>query len=276
MDKRIVLLAGALAIAGAGCGAWLLRPAPPPPLEEENTDPLPVPPVPPRIAESPEYEQCLAMLPDDPSGARTYAEAWLPRGGGEPATHCLALSQVDLGNPAEGARMLQDLAGSSHGAEAARAAIFGQANQAWLMAGDNDHAYEAASLALSLSPADPDLLIDHATDAGALGHFDEALEDATRALEIDPKRGDALVLRASAQRHLGHIAAAQDDIDRALLLDPDDVEALLERGILRQRVNDQVGARRDWERAISLEPDSTTADLAQQNLALLDAGPERK
>ena len=53
------------------------------------------------------------------------------------------------------------------------------------------------------------------------------------------------------------------------------MEALLEHGILRQRVDDQAGARQDWERAISLEPDSATADLAQQNLALLDAGPDR-
>jgi hypothetical protein len=36
------------------------------------------------------------------------------------------------------------------------------------------------------------------------------------------------------------------------------------------------GARTDWERAISLSPDSATADLAQQNLALLEAGPVQR
>ena len=69
---------------------------------------------------------------------------------------------------------------------------------------------------------------------------------------------------------------ARDDIDRAVGRDPDDAEALLERGILRERSNDASGARADWERAISLEPDSDTADLAQQDLALLDAGPDRR
>jgi regulator of sirC expression with transglutaminase-like and TPR domain len=68
------------------------------------------------------------------------------------------------------------------------------------------------------------------------------------------------------------LGRAQDDVDRAIALDPDDAEALLERGILRQRRADQAGARNDWERAIALAPDSATADLAEQNLALLQAG----
>ena len=51
---------------------------------------------------------------------------------------------------------------------------------------------------------------------------------------------------------------------------------LVERGILRQRMGDGAGARADWEHAIELDPDSTTADLAEQNLALLEAGPERR
>jgi regulator of sirC expression with transglutaminase-like and TPR domain len=61
-----------------------------------------------------------------------------------------------------------------------------------------------------------------------------------------------------------------------LTLDPDDPDALLERGILRQRMGDPAGARADWEHARGIDPTSTTADLAEQNLALLEAGPERQ
>jgi regulator of sirC expression with transglutaminase-like and TPR domain len=75
---------------------------------------------------------------------------------------------------------------------------------------------------------------------------------------------------------LGQLGLAQDDIDRAIAIDPDNPEALLERGIIRQRQNDAAGARADWERAITLAPDTPTADLAQQNLALLEAGPVRQ
>ena len=80
----------------------------------------------------------------------------------------------------------------------------------------------------------------------------------------------------AARRQLGHLDLAAADVGRALDLDPDDPDALLERGILRQRVGDQTGARADWERVIALSPDSATGDLAQQNLALLEAGPERR
>ena len=102
------------------------------------------------------------------------------------------------------------------------------------------------------------------------------MDDLTHALDLDPRRADALVFRGAAWRHLGHPELAQDDIDRAFAQDPENPDALLERGILRQRRGDREGARRDWEHAIALSPDTATGDLAQQNLALLEAGPDRR
>ena len=102
------------------------------------------------------------------------------------------------------------------------------------------------------------------------------MDDLSHALELDPKRADALVLRAAAWRHEGHLDLAQDDVDRALDKDPDNPEAYLERGILRQRRGDRAGAHKDWVQAEALAPDSATSDLAEQNLALLEAGPDRR
>ena len=272
-----------LAVAG-GADAWLIHPPPDTPAPEPDPDPaveqvdlaLPVPPVPPRIAEGAEYERCLAMLPNDPAGAAAYAESWAQRGGGEGATHCLALSKVASGDAAAGADMLQALASASHGSQVARAAIYEQAEQAYQEASDLNSALGAVTLALSLSPDDVDLLVDRTIIGGGLEHWQDCVDDLTHALDLDARRGDALVLRGSAWRHLGHLELAQDDIDRALLLDGDDPDALLERGILRQRGGKVAGARADWRKVVVLTPDSFTADLAKQYLALLDAGPERK
>ena len=265
-------LVALLLLAGAGVAAWRW-------LDDagENAEaldtPLPVPPLPPRIAQGDAYERCLAMLPADPQGARTTAESWVTAGGGEAAEHCLALAYIALGEPEEAAARLQRLASGSKAPGAARAALFDQAGQAWLMAGDPNAAFTAASEAVALAPDTPDLRVNRAVAAEALARWGVAEADLTQALAAEPRRADALVLRGAARRHLDRLAAAQDDIDRALALDAQNVEALLERGILRQRRNDPTGARADWERAIALAPDSQAADLAQQNLALLEVGP---
>ncbi len=286
MNTRSAIIGGtvALLLALGGGAAWLaLRPEP---IETAAAaaeilpfvpvTPLPLPPVPPRIAEGADYESCLVLLATDAAAAGAYAEAWAAKGGGEGAAHCLGLAKIGLGATEKGAEMLQKLANASTGSAVARAAVYDQAAQGYLMGGAVDRAYAAMLLALSLSPEDPDLLVDGAVAAGNLGRYQDALDDLTHALEIDPRRADALVLRGSSWRHLGRLELAQDDIERALTMDPENAEAWLERGIIKQRRNDRAGARRDWERAASLAPDTATADLAQQNLALLEAGPERR
>lgn len=214
------------------------------------------------------------MLTDDPTGGRAFADAWVATGGGDAAGHCLALADVALGEAESGAEALDKLASRSKAPAAARAAVFGQAGQAWLMAGDPNRALASATQGLTLTPDDPDLLIDRSIAAANLEYYKDAVEDLSHALDLDPRRPDALVFRSAAWRHLAQIDLARDDIDRALAQDPDNPDALLERGILRQRRGDRAGAREDWEHAVALDPDSATADLAQQNLALLEAGPD--
>lgn len=264
----------ALGLAVAGGVTWWSYSSPE--IESAPDDDLPVPPVPPRIAEGEDYDKCLSMVQNDPSGALTFADTWQTAGGGDGAVHCRALAEIELGDPEEGATLLDLLGAKSLAAPAARAAILGQAGQAWMMASTPRHAHDSATKALALLPDDPDLLIDRAIADSSLEHYTEADDDLIRALDIDPRRGDALVLRAAARRHLERLNLASDDVERALELDPEDPDAFLERGILRQRRGDQAGARKDWELAIKLSPDSATGDLARQNLALLEAGPERR
>ena len=216
------------------------------------------------------------MIDADPSGARALADSWEAAGGGDGAMHCRALAQISLGDPEAGAQLLDQLGQRSKASSLARASVYGQAVQAWLMADAPDRAADSATAALALNPEDPDLLINRSVALSAMDRYLDAISDLNRAIALDPGRFDALVLRAAAWREEARLDRARDDVDQALRINPEYPDALLERGILRQRMGDADGARTDWQHAIDLDPDSETADLAQQNLALLEAGPERK
>ncbi len=235
-------------------------------------EPIPTPPVPPRIAQGKEYEACLATIGTDPVGAQRFADAWVATGGGPGAVHCLALATVTLGQAAQGAELLDQLAGRSKASAAARASVYGQAGQAWLIAADPQRALGSTTLALSLTPDDPDLLIDRSIAEGTLGRYQDTIEDLDQALKLAPDRADALVFRAAAHRQLKQLDFAQADIGRALAINPDNPDALLERGLLRQARGDLDGARADWRRATELAPGTAAADLAQENLDQAKAG----
>lgn len=242
----------------------------------ERAEPnLPLPPLPPRVADGAQYDRCLAQMPDDPQRAVTEALAWRDAGGGASATHCLAMAQLALGQAEQAARLLQALAIEPATAAPIRAAMYSQASQAWQLAGRADDALAAAKAAVGLVSDNPDLWIDLAIAATARKDYAAAVDGLTRALVLDPSRADILVLRAAANRLRGRLDAALNDVDRAITADPDNAEALLERGVLRQRKDDPEGARADWLRVVALAPESQAADLATQDLALLDAGPVR-
>lgn len=273
--SRSVLL-GALAgllLAVAAALAWVMLLAPGADAADET---LPLPPALPRLAAGPEYEACLGLTGQDPDAARIQAERWEAAGGGEAARHCLGLAMLAQGDAARAAERLESLAARSAAAVAVRAALFGQAGQAWMIAGQPGRAFAATTMGLVLLPDDIELLTDRALVQAALGRTADAVADLDRVLTLDPRRAEALVLRAAAKRRMDRIAEAEADITRALTLGADNAEALLERGIIRQLRGDTAGARADWERALALAPDTATADLALQNLALSEAGPQRR
>ncbi|SDE04890.1 tetratricopeptide repeat protein [Belnapia rosea] len=268
-----VFAAALLAMAG-GVGWVALRA---PAEAEAASDSLPLPPDVPRLAEGPEYDRCLGLIRTDPVEARSFAEAWeTGGGGGEGARHCGALALLAAGEAERAAERLEGLARASRGSAATRASIFAQAGQAWMMAGEVGRAYGAATMGLTLTPDDTDLMLDRAVALGTLGRYADSMDDLNRIVALDPNRAEAWVFRAAANRHLDKADQAAEDVGRALTLAPDNAEALLERGIIRQLRGDGAGAKQDWERAITLAPDSATADLAQQNLALNEAGPQRR
>jgi tetratricopeptide (TPR) repeat protein len=281
--SAVILVLGCIVLAAdlagyeiGGMGWWSrgeqTEAAPPDAAAED----LPVPPFPPRMTDDDQYDKCMTMIADDPEGAQAIATSWQATGGGDAATHCQALAAIASGEPEDGAAMLENLARGGSVKGLLRAVLLGQAAEARLMADQAEAALKDATEALTIAPEDPDLLIGRANANDILDRVKDAMEDLNQALARDPSRGDALVLRASVWRRLDKPDNARADIDRALTIDPDDADALLERGILRQVLGDLAGARQDWTRVRAIDPNSEAAELAAQNLTLLDSGPERK
>ncbi|WP_431305278.1 tetratricopeptide repeat protein [Sediminicoccus sp. BL-A-41-H5] len=282
MRKLILIGLGVVVAAGVGGGAyWMREPAPQPvgagPAATLTLpDNLPLPPEMPRLADGADYDRCLSLLRDDPEEAMRFAQAWDATGGGDGARHCIALALLGLGEPDRAAERLERLGAASRAGGLARAAVFGQASQAWMMAGDPNRAFAAVTIALTLAPQDVELLVDRSVVLASMQRYRESIEDLDSALALEPERAEAWVLRAAALRHLERVDQAFVAVERALVLTPDNPEALLERGILRQLRGDVTGARNDWQRAIQIAPDSMAADLAAQNIQLNELGPQRR
>jgi len=258
----------AIAACGIAVAVWLILPFRDAPAEAAEGG------VPPEASQpGPDQATCAELLLSDPEAAGRFALEWAARSGGNAAERCVALALMALGQPERGAARLEALAARGGGRAADRAALYAEAVQGWMLAGDPRRAYAAATLGLTLTPEDHGLLLDRAIAAGSLGRYPEALADLDRVVAANPNRAEAWAFRAAALRRMDRREDARAAADRALALDPDHPEALLERGILRQAAADPDGARADWLRLLRIAPDSAAADLAAQNLELLDAGP---
>jgi tetratricopeptide (TPR) repeat protein len=216
------------------------------------------------------YRQCLSLSSANPAAALADADGWARKGGGVPADHCAALALVNLKRYAEAGARLDRAAGAKGVPNGEfRVALFDQAGNAWLLAGNGARAVQSFSAALTLSAGDADLFADLARAQAMVKNWHEVDLDLNAALQLSPRRGDLLILRASARRALNHYDEARRDIEAALKLKPNDGNALLERGLLRKQLGDLGGARRDFQAALKASPSGATAADAKQNLQSL-------
>jgi tetratricopeptide (TPR) repeat protein len=219
------------------------------------------------------YSRCLAQANAAPAAALNDANAWSHSGGGMAAEHCAALALVGLHRYGEAGPRLDALAREKNTPAGLRPALFDQAGNAFLLAGDGAKAVASLTAALTLSASDPDLYSDLARAQAMRKNWSEVVLDLNAALTMAPKRADLLVLRASAHRALGQLPAAQGDIEAAVAIRRD-AGALLERGLLRRQLGDMAGARSDFHAAFAASPNKAVAAEAKENLdALSDDAP---
>jgi len=217
-------------------------------------------------SDSAHYRGCMAASSANPQGALADAENWVRSGGGVPAEHCAASALFNLKRYAEAGTRLDRIAGGPAKLDVEfRVALFNQAGNAWLVAGEAQRAVQSFSGALALSANDADLYADLARAQAMRRNWHEVVLDLNAALQLSPRRADLLVLRASARRALKRYEDAKLDIEAALKIKPGDGSALMERGLLRRQLGEIGGARRDFEAALKSGPGAIAAE-AKANL----------
>jgi tetratricopeptide (TPR) repeat protein len=238
------------------------------------------------------YSACMTMADQVPDKAINMALAWIADGGGVPARHCEAYGLSRMGEHAEAAARMMKIAQDMRigrdmpirmGARVVATAemladMYGQAANAWLMAGEIIRAEDAIDVALTLSPDNSaqelDLLLDRARIAAADKDFSLALKDLELVSKADPGRKDILVLLASAARGTGDYTRADQVLAEYLAVFPNDPAGQLELGNLRHAQGDKAAARTAWLRVLLLEDSGINADAARANLEKMDVTAE--
>ena len=223
------------------------------------------------FAGSDPYQECVAAIAKKADDAFEMALIWRDRGGGAQAEHCAALALLSLDEPGEAASRLDALAQRPDaGTPGQRAALLGQAGNAWLLANQPENAETAFSAALRLMAQDAELWVDRARARAARQDWANAEADLNTAIGLDRGKAENFVLRASARHAQGNDPGYRTDINAALALDPTFPDALVERGTMRMQAGDAAGARADFLQVLLRAPDSPAADTVRRQIEALE------
>ncbi|MEQ8301207.1 MAG: tetratricopeptide repeat protein [Hyphomonas sp.] len=180
---------------------------------------------------------CIAHIDENAEEAYEDALAWSFEGNRPGARQCVALSLIALGQEAEGAARLEELANASDGGTLEQRALYlTQAGNAWLVAGAPEAAIVTLSNALKIIPNDPNLLVDRASAHIMLDQWTQAISDLDAALESSPGFGTAHHLRAEARLNTGDLDLALSDVKAAMTAEPDNIDTLVLRGRVREAI----------------------------------------
>lgn len=185
-------------------------------------------------------KQCVQKIDTDAEAAYQDGLSWLARGNRPAARHCTALALIALGQEAEGAARLEELAGAADsGGLEERVIYFAQSGNAWLMAGMPDEAVTTLTSALKLQPADGELYKDRARAYVMLKKWSDAAKDLDNAIRLSAGDAEAYRLRGLARLKMGQLSVAWTDVETAMKLAPKDVQVIVLRGDVREAMRRQ-------------------------------------
>jgi tetratricopeptide (TPR) repeat protein len=133
--------------------------------------------------------------------------------------------------------------------------------------GRPDEAQADYERAFSLSPPFPEIYYNRGDLRVTLGDMQGALDDFSYVLELDPTFVDAYVNRAGLYLEAGDVAAAEHDAAAALQLDPENAYGHDIIGHVQAARGEQAAARTAFDRAVSSDPTLISALSGRAALA---------
>lgn len=218
------------------------------------------------------FEQCVALVQKDPKAAVEAAQAWRLKGGDIAARQCLGLAYMALDRAAPAALTFEQAARAAEAAQDSRATdLWGQAGNAWLVAGDAAKALAALDVALARGGGSDawkgELYIDRARADVELGNIKAARTDLDKAVALVPDDPMGWLLSASLARREENLARAANDIAEAEKRGPNDPDIALEAGNIAALNGDIKTARTKWTVAATKGAGTTTGKSAEGALA---------
>ncbi len=180
---------------------------------------------------------CLKKANTQPTQSLEDGRMWKFHGGGIFAEYCMAVSRIGMGEYEKGARRLVTISHDTQiGNKEDKLSMLIKASNAFLLANLPIDAKSSIEEALTLSPDEPNLLIDRARTNLMLGDNLGAENDVTKAMEIKGIIPLGLRLRAEARTKLEKFDLASQDIEEAIKLEPKEPANLIIRGHLREAI----------------------------------------
>lgn len=180
-------------------------------------------------------EQCVTQIDRDAEVAYQDGLTWMAKGNRPAARHCTALALIALGQEAEGAARLEELANAPDaGSLEERGIYLAQSGNAWLLADMPDAAIVTLTNALKLLPNDGELYKDRARAYLKLGKLREAGFDLDAAIQRSAGNAEAYRMRGYVLMKSNRLADAWKDVETAMRLAPKDIDVLVLRGDVRE------------------------------------------
>jgi tetratricopeptide (TPR) repeat protein len=180
-------------------------------------------------------EQCVTQIDRDAEVAYQDGLTWMAKGNRPAARHCTALALIALGQEAEGAARLEELANAPDaGSLEERGIYLAQSGNAWLLADMPDAAIVTLTNALKLLPNDGELYKDRARAYLKLGKLQEAGFDLDAAIQRAAGNAEAYRMRGYVLMKSNRLADAWKDVETAMRLAPKDIDVLVLRGDVRE------------------------------------------